>query len=134
MRASIGRHQDLFNSALNDAKVTELLPVAPSSTLTLLAAKFIHEVARLLITEQDRALSNIVDDLVNGKYFKKQLDEDDDRTVPNQLAFAAIGWLCKIHILSKLLRADMEASATLRDPPRTFPGHVTHKKHSDHYG
>lgn len=42
---------------------------------------------------KDVALTDIVDSLVNAKFFKPDLEQDYDRIVPNQLVFAVIGWL-----------------------------------------
>jgi hypothetical protein len=54
--------------------------------------KFVHEIARLLVTEKELALVDIVDPLVNNKHFKQELiDSDEFRIIPHQLVFAVIG-------------------------------------------
>jgi hypothetical protein len=57
------------------------------------AYKFVVAVAELLKTKRDLALVEIVDHLDNGGFLKPQLD--DQRAIPNQIVFAAIGWLSK---------------------------------------
>lgn len=54
---------------------------------------FVYEVAKTIITEKDVALCSIVDLLANAKYFKPELDEDDERVLPHQLVFVVMGWL-----------------------------------------
>jgi len=52
---------------------------------------FLIIVARLLKTKKDLALVEIVDDLDNRDLLKPQFDEE--RALPNQIVFAALGWL-----------------------------------------
>lgn len=86
----------LIRSALNDVDAYSPRPSADELETVI---KFIHEIARLLVTEKDLALVEIVDPLVNNKYFKPELiDSDEFRIIPYQLVFAAIGWLRKSQI------------------------------------
>lgn len=54
---------------------------------------FMIAVAELLKTKRNLALVEIVDYLDNNNLLKPQLD--DQRATPNQMVFAAIGWLSK---------------------------------------
>jgi hypothetical protein len=52
---------------------------------------FLLLVARLLKYQKDLSLVDVVDELDNESMLKPQLDEE--RATPNQVAFAALGWL-----------------------------------------
>jgi hypothetical protein len=52
---------------------------------------FVIAVAQLLKTRQELALVDIVDELDNENLLKPQPDEE--RAKPNQIVFAAVGWL-----------------------------------------
>lgn len=56
---------------------------------------FLLSVARLLKTRKDLALVEIVDELDNHNLLKPQLDEE--RAIPNQVVFAALGWLTMLY-------------------------------------
>lgn len=53
--------------------------------------EFVHNVAKVLKTQKACALTDIVDELGNDGLLKDQLDEE--RAKPNQIVFAAVGWL-----------------------------------------
>ena len=52
---------------------------------------FVIEVAKLLRTRRNLALVDIVDELDNQNMLKPQMD--GERAKPNQIVFAALGWL-----------------------------------------
>jgi hypothetical protein len=54
---------------------------------------FVLAVALLFSTKKNIALVEIVDELDNNNLFKPQMD--GERAKPNQIVFAAIGWLSK---------------------------------------
>ncbi|KAI9767663.1 MAG: hypothetical protein M1840_005534 [Geoglossum simile] len=56
---------------------------------------FIIMVARLLKAKENIALVDIVDELDNNGLLKQQLDEE--RAIPNQIVFAALGWLTMLY-------------------------------------
>lgn len=56
---------------------------------------FVITVAQLLKTRQQLALVDIVDELDNENLLKPQLDEE--RAMPNQIVFAAVGWLSMLY-------------------------------------
>ncbi|KAI9785982.1 MAG: hypothetical protein M1839_008248 [Geoglossum umbratile] len=56
---------------------------------------FIITVARLFKTKENLALVDIVDELDNQDLLKPQLDEE--RAIPNQIVFAALGWLSMLY-------------------------------------
>jgi hypothetical protein len=58
--------------------------------------KFVLAVAELLSTRPHIAMVEIVDELDNNDLLKPQLDEE--RAKPNQIVFAAVGWLSKSQI------------------------------------
>jgi hypothetical protein len=83
----------LIRSALNDV---DAYSPRPSADELETVVKFIQEIARPLVTEKDLALVEIVDPLVNNKYFKSELiDSDEFRIIPYQLVFAVASWLRK---------------------------------------
>lgn len=49
--------------------------------------------ARLLKTQPNLTLVDLVDEMDNANMLRQQ--EDEERAAPNQLAFAAVGWLSK---------------------------------------
>ena len=53
--------------------------------------KFVLEVGRLLSVKKNIALVEFVDELDNNNLLKPQMD--GERAKPNQIVFAAIGWL-----------------------------------------
>lgn len=81
-------HWELFAQTLVgiDDKST-----APKPGDLVVIYKFAKTVAQLLKTESNLAVSQIVDELDNQRQLKPQLD--GERAIPNQLVFAAIGWL-----------------------------------------
>jgi uncharacterized membrane protein YqjE len=68
---------------------------APKRGDLVIVYKFVMTVARLLKTQTSLALSEIVDELDNELQLKQQLD--GERAIPNQLVFAAIGWLTMLY-------------------------------------
>jgi hypothetical protein len=60
---------------------------------------FVITVAQLLKTRQELALVDIVDELDNENLLKPQPDEE--RAKPNQIVFAAVGWLSAYLIQSR---------------------------------
>jgi hypothetical protein len=89
LKNNIINYWPLIRSALKDIKQSSNNPSKKDFAITI---SFVHEVARQLLTEEkDVALCEIVDELVNAKNFKPELDED--RIVPNQLVLTVIGWL-----------------------------------------
>ena len=54
---------------------------------------FVLKVAEILSTRPKVALVEFVDELNNENLLKPQLDEE--RAMPNQIVFAAVGWLSK---------------------------------------
>lgn len=52
---------------------------------------FLLLVVRMLKNQKDLSLVDVVDELDNENMLKPQLDEE--RATPNQVAFAALGWL-----------------------------------------
>jgi len=64
---------------------------APKPGNLFVVYKFAKIVAQLLKTESNLAVSQVVDELDNQRQLKPQLD--GERAIPNQLVFAAIGWL-----------------------------------------
>ena len=64
---------------------------APRSGDLVVVYKFVIAVAKMLQTRKDVALVEIVDELDNENRLKPQLDEE--RAIPNQVVFAAMGWL-----------------------------------------
>ncbi|KAH0548352.1 hypothetical protein GP486_007972, partial [Trichoglossum hirsutum] len=56
---------------------------------------FLITVAGLLKTKENLALVDIVDELDNGDFLKPQLDAE--RAIPNQIVFAAFGWLSMLY-------------------------------------
>jgi hypothetical protein len=67
--------------------------VAPQPGELATVYRFVIAVAELLKTKRNLALVEIVDHLDNSDLLKPQLD--DQRAIPNQVVFAAIGWLSK---------------------------------------
>jgi hypothetical protein len=67
--------------------------VAPRKGELAAVYSFILAVAELLKTKRDLALVEVVDHLDNNDFLKPQLD--DQRAIPNQMVFAAIGWLSR---------------------------------------
>jgi len=57
---------------------------------------FVLAVARLLSVKKNAALVEFVDQLDNDSLLKPQLD--DERAKPNQIVFAALGWLSESQI------------------------------------
>lgn len=91
LKNNIINYWPLIQSALKGVKRSSK---SPSREDFAIAISFVHEVASQLVTEEkDIALCEIVDELVNAKIFKPELDED--RIIPNQLVFTVIGWLRK---------------------------------------
>lgn len=86
----------LFRQALNDVNCCASTPSLKDFAVVIC---FVYEVAKELIVHKDVALTDIVDSLVNAKFFKPDLEQDYDRIVPNQLVFAVIGWLRELHSL-----------------------------------
>jgi len=68
---------------------------APKKGDLVVVYNFLMTVARLLKTQSSLALSEIVDELDNELQLKQQLD--GERAIPNQLVFAAMGWLSQCH-------------------------------------
>jgi len=68
-------------------------PVTPQIGEIAIVYAFVIAVAELLKTKRDVALVEIVDHLDNSDFLKLQLD--DQRAAPNQIVFAAIGWLSR---------------------------------------
>lgn len=67
--------------------------VAPQPGELATVYRFVIAVAELLKTKRNLALVEIVDHLDNSDLLKPQMD--DQRAIPNQMVFAAIGWLSK---------------------------------------
>lgn len=63
---------------------------------------FLLEIAKLLKSTPELALVTIVDELDNESLVKPQLDEE--RALPNQAVFAAIGWLSRLNTESMVTR------------------------------
>ena len=63
----------------------------PASGDLVIVYSFVIEVAKLLKTIRNLALVEIVDELDNQNMLKPQMDEE--RAIPNQIVFAALGWL-----------------------------------------
>jgi len=68
---------------------------APKTGDLIVVYNFVMTVARLLKTQSSLALAEIVDELDNELQLKQQLD--GERAIPNQLVFAAMGWLSQSH-------------------------------------
>jgi hypothetical protein len=64
---------------------------SPASGDFVIVYNFVIEVAKLLKTRRNLALVEIVDELDNRSMLKPQMDEE--RAIPNQIVFAALGWL-----------------------------------------
>jgi hypothetical protein len=73
---------------------------------------FIITVARLLKTRKDLALVEVVDELDNQDMLKPQLDEE--RAIPNQIVFAALGWLSMCFSSTFLYRTNQSARHAIR--------------------
>lgn len=67
---------------------------------------FFHEIAKLLKSTAELALVTIVDELDNANLLKPQLDEE--RALPNQAVWAAVGWLSTLLSLSLSLGVGVE--------------------------
>lgn len=65
----------------------------PASGDLVIVYDFIIAVAKIFKNRRDVALTDVVDDLDNRNIFKPQLD--DERTIPNQIVFATLGWLSR---------------------------------------
>jgi hypothetical protein len=63
----------------------------PEEKDLVIAFRFVQVVAKMLKTRTNCALSDIVDELGNDGLLKEQLD--GERAIPNQIVFAAVGWL-----------------------------------------
>jgi hypothetical protein len=96
LRNNVAYFWPLIRKALNDVNCCASTPSQKDFAVVVC---FIYEVAKELIVHKDVALTDIVDSLVNAKFFKPDLEQDYDRIVPNQLVFAVIGWLRKLHNL-----------------------------------
>ena len=93
LRINTEKYWPLIQSGLKAASSSSAVPAKTDFAVVI---SFVHEVAKKLITEKDVALCNIVDLLSNYKYFKPELDDDDERGLHNQLVFVVIGWLRKL--------------------------------------
>jgi hypothetical protein len=86
--------------------------MAPASGDLVIVYKFVITVAKMLQSRKDVALVDIVDELDNDNKLKPQLDEE--RAIPNQLVFAAIGWLSTYETLkAKSPKTDLRRSHAL---------------------
>jgi len=94
LRIKIKTHWTLIRSALSSVEQFSSNPRIDEFDAVI---SFILEIARQLITKKDLALTDIVDELANAKHFKTQLDEDENRVIPNQLVFTVIGWLLLVY-------------------------------------
>jgi len=85
---NFSRHWHLLRSTLKGLDDKSTVPQRGDLTIVY---GFIITVAKLLKTKENLALVDIVDELDNGDILKPQLDEE--RAIPNQIVFAALGWL-----------------------------------------
>ncbi len=69
---------------------------APRPGDLVIVYNFVLAVAELLSTRQHIAMVEIVDELDNNHLLKPQLDEE--RAKPNQIVFAAVGWLSESRV------------------------------------
>jgi hypothetical protein len=70
---------------------------------------FVLAVALLLSVKKNIALVEFVDELDNNNLLKPQLD--DERAKPNQIVFAAVGWLSKLHMKIKSLVLELQLTS-----------------------
>lgn len=68
---------------------------APQRNDLVFVFEFMLKVAEVLRTKRACAMTDIVDELGNNELLKDQLDEE--RAIPNQIVFAAIGWLTMLY-------------------------------------
>jgi len=68
---------------------------APSRGDLSVVYTFVHEIAKMLKSTANLALVTIVDELDNANLLKPQLDEE--RAIPNQAVWAAIGWITMLY-------------------------------------
>jgi len=68
--------------------------IAPAQGDFVVVYNYVLAVAKLFKSRRNIALVEIVDELDNDGVFKS--DMDDERSTPNQLVHATLGWLSKI--------------------------------------
>jgi hypothetical protein len=95
LRSKFYHHWHLLAPALTGLEDNS---VAPASGDLVVVYDFVIEVAKLFKSRKDVALVEIVDELDNRNLLKPQMDEE--RAIPNQIVFAALGWLSKCLDLS----------------------------------
>jgi hypothetical protein len=88
LRNKFNAHWHLLARALVGLSDNSLAP-APGDPVVVY--NFVIAVAELLKKRKDLTLVDIVDELYNVNLLKIQLDEE--RAAPNQIIFAAVGWL-----------------------------------------
>ena len=94
-QSSLDKHAAIVKSVLGNG---EKSPLPSRCEDTVLSARFIFEAAKLLMRKRDLALGTIIDNLDNSNYFNqedKEAGNHESGNIPNQLVFAAIGWLCE---------------------------------------
>lgn len=92
LRSRFHNHWHLLAPALVGLEDNSL---APASGDMVVVYEFVLAVAKLLKNKPDLALVEIVDELENRGLLKQQLD--DVRAIPNQVVFAALGWLTMLY-------------------------------------
>ena len=80
---------------------------APSRGDLSVVYTFVHEIAKMLKSTANLALVTIVDELDNANLLKPQLDEE--RAIPNQAVWAAIGWISMSFFNSKQCEPSLTA-------------------------
>lgn len=88
LQSKFKQHWHLLAATLVDIDGKSVTPKAGDLVAVY---SFLLEIAKLLKSTPELALVTIVDELDNENLVKPQLDEE--RAVPNQAVFAAIGWL-----------------------------------------
>jgi hypothetical protein len=88
LQSKFYHHWHLLAPALVGIEDNSTTPASGDLTIVY---SFVIEVAKLLKTRRNLALVEIVDELDNQSMLKPQMDEE--RAIPNQVVFAALGWL-----------------------------------------
>jgi len=84
---------------------------APKNNEFIILFEFMRKVAEIFKTQSGCALTDIVDKLSNDGLLKDQLD--DVRAIPNQVVFAAVGWLTMLYeAIPRPTRFELQISAT----------------------
>lgn len=89
LQTNIFNHWHLIAPALVGIEDNSHSPASGDFTVVF---QYVLAVAKLLKRRRNLALVDIEDELVNEDFFKVF---DDKRSIPNQVVFVTLGWLCK---------------------------------------